>query len=89
MDVMGLLCKLWESLEKANKEQDSSTSINNLIKFVTQSIMLLEQTNIALSYQRRLIALDSVIESTAQAKSDKSELLQKENKDLFDKKFRE
>ena len=63
MDVMGPLCKLWESLEKA------SASINNLIKFVTQTIMLLEQTNIALSYDRRLSALDSVMKSTTQAKS--------------------
>ena len=60
---MGPLCKLWESLEKA------SASINNLIKFVTQTIMLLEQTNIALSYDRRLSALDSVMKSTRQAKS--------------------
>ena len=40
MGVMGPLCKLWESAETANKEQGSSVSINNLIKFVTQSIIL-------------------------------------------------
>ena len=34
MDVMGPLCKLWQNLETADKEQDSSVSINNLIKFV-------------------------------------------------------
>ena len=27
MDVMGPLCKVWKSLETANKEQDSSVSI--------------------------------------------------------------
>ena len=92
MDVMGPLCKLWESLVTANKEQDSSVSINDLIKFVTQSIILVGQTNIALSYHRRLSALDGVMKSTIQAKSmlkNKSELLQKENKDLFGKEFRE
>ena len=92
MDVVGLLCKLWESLETAKKEQDSSVSINDLIKFVTQSIILVGQTNIALSYHRRLSALDGVMKSTIQAKSmlkNKSELLQKENKDLFGKEFRE
>ena len=50
------------------------------------------QTNIALSYHRRLSALDGVMKSTIQAKSmlkNKSELLQKENKDLFGKEFRE
>ena len=32
---MGPLFKLWESLETANKDQDSPVSINNLIKFLT------------------------------------------------------
>ena len=92
MDVMGPLCKLWESLVTANKEQDSSVSINDLIKFVTQSIILVGQTNIALSYHRRLSALDGVMKSTIQAKSmlkNTSELLQKDNKDLFGKEFHE
>ena len=87
---MGSLCKLWESVETVNKEQDSSVSINDLIKFVTQSIILVGQTNIALSYHRRLSALDGIMKSTIQAKSmlkNKSELLQNENKDLFDKEF--
>ena len=92
MDVLGPLCKLWESLETANKEQDSSVSINDLIKFVTQSIILVGQTNIALSYHRRLSALDGVMKSTIQAKSmlkNESQLLQKENKDLFFKHLHE
>ena len=89
---MGPLCKLWESLETANKEQDLSVSINDLIKFVTQIIILVGQTNIALSYYRRFSALDGFMKSTIQIKSmlkNKSELLQKENKDLFGKEFRE
>ena len=92
MNIMGPLCKLWGSLERANKEQDSSVSINDLIKFITQSIILVGQTNIALSYHRRFSALDGVMKSTIQEKSmlkNKSELLQKENKDLFGKEFRE
>ena len=50
------------------------------------------QTNIALSYHRRRSALDGVMKSTIEAKSmlkNKSELLQKENKGLFGKGFRE
>ena len=92
MDVLGPLCKLWESLETAKKEQGSSDSIDNLIKFVTQSIVLVGQTNIALSYHRRLSTLNVVIKSTIQARSmlkNKSELLQREKKDLFGKEFRE
>ena len=52
----------------------------------------MEQTNIALSYHRRLSALNGIMKSTLQAKSmlkNKYELLQKENKDLFGKEIRE
>ena len=92
MDFMGPLCKLWESLETAIKEQDSSVSINDLINFATQSIIPVGLTNLALSYQRCLSALDGVMKSTTQAKSmlkNKSEILHKENKGLFGKEFRE
>ena len=52
----------------------------------------MEQTNIALSYHRRLSALNGIMKSTLQAKymlKNKFELLQKENKDLFGKEIRE
>ena len=52
--------------------------------------MIVGQTNITLSYRRRLSALDGVMKSTIQRKSmlkKKSELLQKENKDLFGKEL--
>ena len=72
MDVMGPLCKqLWENLETANKEQESSVSISNLIKFVTQSIIHVGQTNIDQSYHRCLSTLDCVMKSNIQAKSKK------------------
>ena len=61
--------EIYGSLETANKEQDSSVSINDLLKFVTQSIILAGQANIALSYHRRLSALDGVMKSTILAKS--------------------
>ena len=55
--------------------------MNDLIKFVTQkNITLAGQTNIALSYHRRVSALVGVMKSTIQVKSmlkNKSELLQK------------
>ena len=87
---MGPLCKLWGSLEATNKKHDSYVSIKDLIKFVTQSLILVGQANIVLLYRRRLSALNGVMKSTVQAKSilkKKSELLQKENKNLFGKKF--
>lgn len=39
MDVMGSLCRLWECLETANKEQNTCFCISDLIKFATQSII--------------------------------------------------
>ena len=89
MDVMGPKCKLCESLETVNKVQDSSVSINDLIQFVTQSIILVGQTNTTLS-NRRLKALDGVMKSIIQEKlmlRNKSELLQKENKYFFGIEF--
>ena len=80
---MRSLCKLCKSLEKVNKEQDLSISINDLIKLVTQSIMIMGQKNIFLSCHGCLSALDGVMKSITQAKfmlKNKSELLRKENK---------
>ena len=89
MDVMGPKCKLRESLETVNKVQDSSVSINDLIQFVTQSIILVGQTNTTLS-NRCLKAFDGVMKSIIQEKlmlRNKSELLQKENKYFFGREF--
>ena len=71
MDIMEPLCNLWESLETANKEQDSSVSVNDFIKFVTKSIILVGQTNSALyialwdrqTYNICVSALDGVLKS--------------------------
>ena len=63
-DVMGPLCKLWGSSIATNKEHHSYVSIKDLIKFVTQSLILVGQTNIALLYRRRLSALNGVMKST-------------------------
>ena len=52
----------------------------------------MQQTSIALSYHRRLSAVNGIMKSTLQAKymlKNKFELLQKENKDLFGKEIRE
>ena len=87
MNLMVPLFQLRESLETVNKKQNLSVSISHLIKFVTQSKILVGQTNIALSYHRCLSALDGVMKNATKTKfmlKNKSELIQKENKDLFD-----
>ena len=87
MDIMVPLRKLWEALKTACTEQDSSVSISDFIKFeITQSIILVEQTNITLSYHRRLSALDDVKKSIILTNS----MLKSKSKvvwDLFGKEF--
>ena len=49
MDAMGPLRKLWEKVEAANKERGLYLFLSMIfIRFLTQSIILLEQTDIAL-----------------------------------------
>ena len=69
-----------ENFRKPQIKSKTHVSINNFIKFVTQSIILVGQTNIALSYHKYLSALDGVTKSLIQAKpmlKNKSELLKK------------
>ena len=93
LNVAGPQEKLWDTLELANKEGQSSTySIENLPWLVQQSVLLIGLTNVTFSYPRRLNALDGTMNSSTQAKSimkTKSDLFQKDNKDLFGKDFGE
>ena len=64
--------------------------LEDFLRFAQQSVLLVDQTNIAVSYHRRLSALDDVMNNLSQAKSmlkTKSELLKKKDKDLFGKEF--
>ena len=63
-----------------------------LLRLVQQTVVLVSQTNVTRSYHRRLNALDGTMNSSSQAKSIlkmKSDLFEKDNKDLSGKDFRE
>ena len=101
VDVMGPLSKLRNFLEGAKVAEEDAVqrSINDLplrstIKiyhYVEQAVLLLGQSRNAVTYHRRLNVLRSVINSQYQGKSmlkEKASLLEKHDKHLFEKKFR-
>ena len=93
VDVMGPLSKLWNILEGAKGAEEDAVqiSINDLLHYVEQTVLLLGQSSNAITYHRRLNVLGSVMNSQYQVKSmlkEKASLLQKHDEYLFGKKFR-
>ena len=60
---MGALPKLWNILERAKgTEKDAvQISINDLLHYVEQTVLLLGQSSNAITYHRRLNVLGSVM----------------------------
>ena len=92
VDVMGPLSKLWNILEGAKGAEEDAVqiSINDLLHYVEQTVLLLGQSSNAITYHRRLNVLGSVMNSQYQVKSmlkEKPSLLQKHDQYLK-KKFR-
>ena len=90
---MGPLSKLWNVLEgeKGAGEGAVQISINDLLHYVEQTVLLLGKSSNAITYHRRLNLLGSVMNSQCQVKSmlkEKASLLQKYNQYLFGKTFR-
>ena len=84
---MGPLSKLWNILEGAKGAEEDAVqiSINDLLHYVEQTVLLLGQSSNAITYHRRLNVLGSVMNSQYQVKS--MLLLQKHGEYLFGKKF--
>ena len=92
-DVMGPLSKLWNILEGAKGAEEDAVqiSINDLLHYVEQTVLLLGQSSNAITYHRRLNVLGSVMNSQYQVKSmlkEKALLLQKHDEYIYGKKFR-
>ena len=83
---MGPLGKIWHVLKQA-----STYWLEDLLKLVQQTVLLVGHSDVTLSCHRRLNALDDTKAISKKAKfmlKMKSDL-QKDNKDLFGKNFRE
>ena len=93
VDMMDPLSRLWNILETAKGAEEDAVqiSINDLLHYVEQTVLLLRQSSNAITYHRRLNVLGSVMNSQYQVKSmlkGKTSLLQKHDEYLFGKKFR-
>ena len=91
--VMGPLAKLWKILEDAKQAEDEAVhiSVNKLLFYVEQIILLIGQSSNAITYHRKLNVLRCIMNSQYQVKTmlkEKTALLQKHDSELFGKKFR-
>ena len=92
-DVIGPLAKLWKILEDAKQPEDEAVqvSVNELLFYVEQIVLLLGQNSYTITYHRRLNVLGYIMNSQYQVKTmlkEKAALLQKHDNELFGKKFR-
>ena len=92
--VMGPSSKIWTAIESARLLQEDSVEVEpkEIQEFVEQTVLLLGQASNSISYYRRFCMLWSLTNSPQQSQKmlkEDSELLQKNDKHLFEKKFRE
>ena len=90
VNVMDPLSKLQNILEreKGAEEDAVQISINDLLHYVEQTVLLLGQSSNAITYHRRLNVLGSVMNSQYQVKSmfkEKASLLLKHDDYIFAK----
>ena len=71
VDVMGPLSKLWNILAGAKGAEEDAVqiSINELLHYTEQTVLLLGQSSNAITYHRRLSVLGSVMNSQYRLKS--------------------
>ena len=91
---MGPLSKIWTAVKWARLSQEDSVEfdLKEIQEFVEQTNLLLGQASNSISYCRRFYMLSALTNSPQQSKQmlrEDSELLQKYDKKLFGKKFRE
>ena len=92
--VMGLLSKVWHAHESATIAPDDEADLTteDLLNLVQETVLLVGQTNNAISYHRRLSTLVDAMKCSSQAKSiikAKNPLLENSGKELFGKDFRD
>ena len=97
LEVMGPLTKLWLSIDQAvnskGDEQQTPITLEDLLQYIEQTVLLIGQTNVSLTYHRRLNVLYSIMNNPAQSKSllkeNAESLQQQRDTDLFGKEFKD
>ena len=93
LDVLGPLSRLWKGLEDIKNAPDDTVlvPVEDHVKLVKQTVLLLVQVSNWILYSRRLQKLKTLIKDPKKAKNilkEKTDLLQKGNQNLFGKKFK-
>ena len=92
-DIMGPFCRLWDIVEKVTNtiEQWANASLDDMQKFIEQTILIVGKSSNTVTYHRRYNLLNNLMGSSNQAKEGlrgKKDLLQKHDGNLLRKKFR-
>ena len=90
---MGPLSKIWTAVESVRLLQDDSVEVDlkEIQEFVEQTVLLLEQASNSISYYRifyMLLALTNSPQRSSKMLREDSQLLQKNDNNLFRKRFR-
>ena len=93
LDVLEPLSRLWKGLEDIKNAPDDTVPVpvEDHIKLIEQTVLLLGQASNSILYSRRLQILKTLIKDPKKAKNilkEKADLRQRGDQNLFGKKFR-
>ena len=93
LDVLGPLSRLWKGLEDIKNAPDDTVPVpvEDHIKLIEQTVLLLGQASNSILYSQCFQMLKTLIKDPKKAKiilNEKADLLQKDDQNLFGKKFR-
>ena len=93
LDVLGPLSRLWKGLEDIKNAPGDTVpmSVEDHIKLIEQTVLLLGQASNSILYSRRFQILKTLIKDPKKAKNiskEKADLLQKGDQNFFGRKFR-
>ena len=93
LDVLGPLSRLWKGLEDIKNAPDNTVSVpvEDHIKLIEQTVLLLGQASNSILYSQCLQILKTLIKDPKKAKNilkEKADLRQRGDQNLFGKKFR-
>lgn len=66
---MGPVSRIWEELDKAHEGHTSTMDIEDVVKLLEKTILMIGQVNVACLYERRINFLAKILKSTKKAKS--------------------
>lgn len=65
---MGPVSRIWEELDKAHEGHTSTMDIEDVVKLLENTILMIGQVNVACLYERRIDFLAKILKSTKKEK---------------------